>query len=123
MIANPLSLIGSMNTPLAMLVAGGNLADSNLVTALQRPRTYWISFLKLIAVPLTALAVLVLASADSSVSLTVLVAVSCPTGAMGTMFAMLYDKDSCYASELFTVSTILSMVTMPAVILVGGGLL
>lgn len=123
MIANPLSLIGNMNTPLAMLVAGGNLADSNLAAALRRPRTYWISFLKLIIVPLTALAVLVLAGADPSISLTVLTAVSCPTGAMGTMFAMQYDKDSSYASELFTVATILSMVTMPVVILVGGGLL
>lgn len=44
-VANPLALIGNMNTPLAMLVAGGNLADSNLAAALQRPRTYWISFL------------------------------------------------------------------------------
>jgi len=121
--ANPLSFIGNMNTPLAMLVAGGNLADSNLVAALKRPRTYRISFLKLIAIPLAALAALVLAGAGQSVSLTVLVAVSCPTGAMGTMFAMQYGKDSNYAAELFAVTTILSMVTMPVVILVGGGFL
>ena len=43
----------------------------------------------------------------------IFVASACPAGAMGTMFALRYNRDSNYASELFAVSTILSMVTIP----------
>ena len=58
--------------------------------------------------------------AEQIYTMTVLIAIACPTGAMGTMFALQYNKDSNYASELFTISTVLSLVTIPFVILLAG---
>lgn len=119
-IANPLAMVGDMNTPLAMLVAGCNLADSDLFGAFARPRTYYISFLKLLLFPLLVALLLGVLGADQTIALTVLIATACPSAAMGTMFALEYQRDSKYASELFAITTVLSLVTIPLVILVSG---
>lgn len=118
--ANPLNMVGDMNTPVAMIVAGCNLAESNLLEAMKRPRTYWMSFIKLILVPVFSILFLKIISAEQIYTMTVLIAIACPTGAMGTMFALQYNKDSNYASELFTISTVLSLVTIPLMILIAG---
>ena len=118
-VAEPMKMVGDMNTPLAMLVAGCNLAESNLLSALKRPRTYWISFLKLLAEPLLALLILAFVPVNLMVKLAVLVASACPTCAMGTMFALQYNRDSNYASELFAITTLMSLFTIPLVVFLG----
>lgn len=116
-VANPLAMVGDMNTALAMIVAGGNLAESDLLGSLKRQRTYILSFLKLIVVPAMTVVILFFAGASRSVALTVLIGSACPAGASATMFALQFQKDSNYASELFTITTVLSLVTIPIVIL------
>ena len=49
--------MAGMNTPLAMLIIGYNLAASNILKALKDKKVYLVSFLRLIAVPLVSLAV------------------------------------------------------------------
>lgn len=122
-LGNSLQSVGNMNTPIAMLVAGCTLAESDLLGCMKRMRTYWISFLKLIVVPALTLVMLALVPVSRSVALTVLVGAACPTGAMTTMLALQFNKDSNYASELFTITTVLSLVTIPVVILLGSGIL
>ena len=46
-----------------------------------------------------------------------------PSGAMCTMFAVRYDRDAHYASEIFAATTILSMATLPLIVWVAGFLL
>src|SRR5699024_11579392 len=50
-IGNPISSVGDMNTPIAMIVAGINLAQGNLLASLRKVRVYYVSFLKLIVPP------------------------------------------------------------------------
>ncbi len=119
-LANPLDMIGSMNTPVAMLVAGCNLAESDFLGTLKRPRSYYICFLKLLLMPFISLLILKFMPVASICVMTVLIAIACPTGAMGTLMALQYDKDSNYASELFAITTVLSLVTIPAVIFLMG---
>lgn len=119
-VGNPLSMIGAMNTPVAMLISGMNLAESGLLSCLKSPRTYVISAAKLLAFPLITLVLLMAVRVDSAIAVTILVASACPSGATGTMFALQYNKNSQYASKLLAVTTVLSLVTIPAVMLVGG---
>ncbi len=119
-VGNPLSMIGAMNTPMAMLVSGMNLAESNLLSCLKSPRTYMISAAKLFAVPFITLLILMAVNADRTIAITVLTASACPSAATSIMFALQYNKNSRYASELMAVTTILSLLTIPAVMLVGG---
>lgn len=122
-LGNPVESVGNMNTPVAMLVAGCSLAQSDLLACLKRARTYYISFLKLFAVPLLTLAMLAVFRVDRTIAVTILIAAACPAGASGTMFALEYQKDSNYASELFTITTVMSLITMPVMILFSSGIL
>jgi len=119
LILDPLNSIANMNTPLAMLVAGCTLAETDIVSALKRSRTYLISFWRLIASPLLTLLVLMVAPVSANVALTVLVAAACPVGAMVTMLAMQFGRDHTYGVQLFTVTTIMTLITMPLVITLG----
>lgn len=122
-IREPVGLIGGMNTPAAMLISGINLAQSDFLGELKNKRTYIVSLSKLIVVPGLTLLLLMAAGADRSISITILTAAACPSGAMGTMFALQYKKNSQYASNLLTITTALSLITIPAIMAAASGIL
>lgn len=122
-IGNPLKTIGAMNTPVAMIVAGCNLAESDLMGTLKRMRSYYISFIKLILIPVICTVIMKFIPMDPIYITSVLIGVACPAGAMGTVLALQYDKNSNYASELFTLTTLLSLFTIPLSIMIMGMLI
>ena len=56
--AIPIQYIANMNTPLAMLIAGSNLAQSNIVSSLKSLRMYYLCALKLIIFPVIGMIIL-----------------------------------------------------------------
>ena len=122
-IENPLEMIASMNTPLGMIVAGANLAQGNILKSLKSKRLYYLSFIKLIVYPLAGLVVLWLLPLEFEVAFTVFIALACPAGASVIMFAQRYDRDAYYASEIFVITTLLSVVTIPLLSIVAVNLL
>ena len=122
-LGTPIQMIGNMNTPVAMIVAGANLAQSDIFKSLKNPRVYYIAFLKLVLLPLASLAVLALLPLKFEVLFTIFIAVACPTGAMGIMFAERYEKNARYATELFLITTVLSVLTIPLLSAAAGWLL
>lgn len=122
-VANTMNMVAAMNTPMAMLVAGCNLAESDLKKAFGKPRVYWVVFLKLLMIPAVSAFLLSWIPVERIYRMTILAAIACPSGAMGTMFALQYNKDSNYASELFVISTLLSLATIPLIIFLGGWLI
>lgn len=112
--------ISNMNTPLAMLVAGVTIAQSDVINALKNIRLYYVCLLKLIIIPVVCAFVLKLFGADNVVTMTSIVEIACPVGASCTMFAIRYDKNAVYASELYVISTLFSAVSLPLVIMAAG---
>lgn len=110
--------IADMNTPLAMIVAGVTMAQSDIITAVKNIRLYYVCFLKLIVIPIAAAVILRLFRADEVLTMTSIIEVACPVGASCTMFAIRYNKNAVYASELYTVSTLLSAISLPVVIMI-----
>ena len=117
---NALDYIAGMNTPLAMIVAGATVAQTNLLKVFAKPRTYYISLLKLIVAPLLIVLAFSLFHLPTIITLTVALAMAAPAGAMGTMFAIRYDRNAPYASEIFAATTILSALTLPLIVWVAG---
>lgn len=116
---NALNHIAEMTTPLAMLVAGASIAGSNVIKSLKNPRIYLITFFKLIAFPLIALLIMFILPAPETAKLITLIEIACPTAAIGMMFAINFNKNSEYCSQIFTVTTLLSMITLPFIVWVG----
>ena len=120
---NSIASLGSMNTPLAMLIAGVNLAQSDLLRSFKSPRTYLISFIKLIVIPMATLLMLLIMGAERNIAFVVFICTACPTGTITTMLALRYNKDARYASEMFCTTTFFSMITIPVLTFLAGILL
>lgn len=115
----PLDYLGSMNTPLAMLVSGATIAKAGLKSAFNKPRIYLLQSIKLLIVPALLAALLpltMLLGADAVTINTIVIAAAAPTASSAIMFSYKYGRDSNYASNHFTLSTIVGIVTMPIIL-------
>lgn len=115
-LVDALDSVGSMNTPLAMLVAGATLGQSKLSECFSNLRIYLMSFHKLIVIPFAVTAAFALTSLDPVMLLTIIIAVACPVAASCTMFALRYNKNSIYASQLFIMTTLFAIISIPLVV-------
>lgn len=113
-----LSYIANMNTPIAMLVAGVTIAQTNFIKIFGKLRIYYIAFLKLLFVPIAMLMLFQLFDIPRIVILTSVLAAACPTAATINLFSIKYEKNYLYASELFAMTTILSLITIPLVMII-----
>lgn len=118
LLAETLGMIGELNTPLAMFVAGATIAQTNLLGVLKKPRVFYVSFLKLLVIPLALILLFLLFPLEKTMEMTVLAATAAPSAAMCTMQCLNYKKNAAYASELFGVTTLLSIATMPLMMVV-----
>ena len=105
----------NLTTPLAMLTAGASIACVDLKSLLKKSRLIYISFLRLIIIPLLTYASFLPFKANPLMSGAVLAAAACPSAAMCVILAVRYGGDSIYASEIFAATTLLSMITLPVI--------
>ena len=111
-----LSYIGELNTPMAMIVSGVTIADTNVAKLLKKPSVYYVAALRLLVIPVILSAILSNIPMDEKVRITVIVAAAAPPAAMCTLQCVRYGKNSLYASEIFAFGTILSIATLPAIV-------
>lgn len=123
LINNTLSSVGSMIGPASMIVAGMLFAGMNLKQIFADKKVYFVSFLRLIAVPMLALAILKLSplsmpTADSSkILLIVFLAIITPSASAVTQMCQVYENDSQYASAINVMTTLLAIITMPLMVI------
>ncbi|TCS80634.1 hypothetical protein EDD59_10510 [Muricomes intestini] len=122
-ILDSISYVADTNTPLAMMVAGFSVAQADLRKVFTNLRLYWVSFLKLLIVPMAVTLFLSLARIDYTLAYTTLIAAACPSSAAMTMMAIRYNKNYKYTSEIFSFTTMLSIVTIPIVTFFAGFLI
>lgn len=112
-IAQPLEMLASMNTPVAMIVCGSLLAACDF-KGWYKDKGLWPALVaRLIAVPAITLGILYLIGIPPEVRLPLTAAISCPTAIAATMFANMFGGDVKLASKLVAVSTLLSILTIP----------
>jgi predicted permease len=113
-----ITYVGNMNTPMAMLVAGVTIAQTDIRKLLVKVRIYYIAFFKLLFVPVAVLLMYSPFDIPRIVLLTAVLAAACPTAATINLFSIRYNKNYLYASEIFAVTTILSLITIPVVMII-----
>lgn len=114
----PMKYVASLNTPLAMIVSGITFAQSDLKGALKKPRIYLVSALKLLIVPVIIMLIFKPFGFSDTVLTTSVIAAACPTAASTIMFAYKYGGNAVYGSEIFALTTIMSAVTLPLVMII-----
>ncbi|MBS7008516.1 AEC family transporter [Anaerostipes sp.] len=119
LVFRPLKAIADMNTPLAMMISGTAIAQTNLMKTLAKPRIYIMTALRLLAVPLAMFLILLFMPVAKDLKILSLLASAASTAAITTMFAVKFKKDVGYAAELFAISTIAAIATLPLMISLG----
>lgn len=117
-VKSAIGYISSMNTPLAMLVSGIYIAQGDLLGALRKGRVYVVSAMKCLVVPFFMIFVLLFLPFDEKLKTTILILSACPSGANGMLFANRFGGDAKTASNVFTVTTIASIASIPLMVVV-----
>lgn len=117
-----LGMMNNMIGPLGMLLAGMAIAEVPLKSIFIKKRNYLSVALRLLLYPvlglflMKAIQIVVNLENSSQILLTVYLACVTPACASVTSMAQLYDKDAAYASSLYVLTTLLSIVTMPVMV-------
>lgn len=111
------SSIAGLNTPIAMMVSGVFLAQSDLLAMFKKKKTYIVCLLRLVLIPLATLAIFrLLPFGSSEMKLALMIAAAAPVGSNVAVFAQAYDKNYTDAVEQVCLSTILCLLVLPLVI-------
>lgn len=118
-VLEPMDSIGGMIGPSTMLIMGMLMADMNFKEIFVRKRVWLIATLRLIVLPLIAMAVIKLCRFESMVEngriIMLIMFLSCiaPPANTVTQMAQVYDKDAKYANAINVLSVLLCVATMP----------
>lgn len=116
----PFKTLTLLNTPIAMIIIGTYFEQIRFKNSLRKKEIYEISFLKLLVFPLVVFVLLKITPfLDFRQKLVILIATGTPTGITIPILVKLYKKDYYYATELVGISTMLSIITLPIIILIG----
>ncbi len=104
-------------TPLSMVILGIKMAEVKFLSIFTKWETYYVSAIKLIAMPVIAVGLAYLIalafSLDTGIVLATLFAFAVPTAGLSSAFADSYDGDNEGAVILTLGTTILSVITIP----------
>lgn len=116
-VLSTLNNLASINTPLAMIVLGIYVAQSELKSVFIDYRIYFSSFISLVVIPIIILfALLLIPEKYNEIKTVILIATSAPVGVSLAIFAEQYGSDYVYGSRIISLSTFMSMLTIPAII-------
>ncbi|MGN0650752.1 MAG: AEC family transporter [Oscillospiraceae bacterium] len=115
-VESSVSVLAKAVTPMCMFILGMRLSAAKLKSLFSRAFVYGTCALKLIAFPLFAfLCVRWLPFLDDTLKITVVVLAAAPSGAIIESLAELHECEQELSANVVLLTTILSVVTMPAV--------
>lgn len=112
-IGNAVTHLGNLNTPLPMVIIGYHLYHAGILKAFTDKKIYFPAFLRLVVSPALMLGIMVLCGVKGVPLIACTVAASAPTAANTTMFADKFDLDAALSVKMVTLTTLLSIITMP----------
>ena len=112
-IYNAMDFMADMNSPLAMVVIGSQMARADIRNVFKKPKLYLTAAVKLIVVPAVVCVVLLPLKLEPISYCACVVMAACPTAGTTSMFAQMFKRDVETAAQMVTLSTLLSIVTLP----------
>jgi len=109
--------VGAMTTPLSMIIVGSMLAEIKLKEVFSGFAVYYVSAVRLIAAPLITLAIMKLLNADHLLTEIAVTIEAMPAAVIATVLANKFGGDTKLASRCVFISTIISMVTIPLIVM------
>ena len=116
LIVDGIGHLAALNTPVPMLIVGYYLAQTDLLAALKDGRSWLCMALRLVVAPAVALGALLLCGVRGDLLTSCMICIATPVATSCTMFATRFDRDPRLSVNLVSLSTILSVVTLPLMV-------
>lgn len=113
LIRQPLQLVGSMNTPLSMIITGMLIAGSKPEKLLGSREIYRIILIRMLLIPLASFLLFRLLGVQGMVAEVVLLLEACPCAAITSVFAVQFGYDEDLAAGSVVITTFISIVVLP----------
>ena len=116
-LSSTVNYLAAIYTPLPMLIIGYHLSKTNVLKAFKDVKCIIAVLLRLIVYPLVSLGALYILGVRGTLLVSVIISLSAPVAAVTTMFSSKFGGgDTALSVDMVSLSTVLSIITMPAVI-------
>lgn len=113
-VSAPISYLADLNTPVAMIIIGFHLANATF--KIKGANEILSMLYRLIISPVIVAAIMLLAGIRGDVLIVCAIAASAPVAAVVTMFADKYNADTRLSASITSISTLVSVITMPVIV-------
>lgn len=115
-IATPIESLAALNTPVPMMIIGYHLAKSDIKKAFCDWECLLAIGVRLVVLPLVAIGLLYICGLRGDLFVSIVIAACAPTGALTTMFAAKFNKATDLSVNMVSLSTVLSLITIPLLV-------
>ena len=114
-IEDTMASIGSMNTPLAMMIIGSSLAFCDLKKTLTNKRLYRVGVLRMVLIPLITFVLVKFLPMDTMLAGMCVIVAAMPIAGNCGVLSELYIPNDLTASHAVIITTLMSAVTLPVI--------
>jgi len=116
-VSQPLTMIGNITVPAALLIIGSSMSQLPLRALMGTPVVYAATFLRLALLPLGVHFLCRTLGFDPFVTNINTVVIAMPVATYGTILCLKYGRDTTLIAELTFITTLLSMLTIPLLVM------
>ena len=116
-VSQPLTMLGNITVPAALLIIGSSMSHLPLRALLGTPLIHVVSLLRLVVLPLAVYFLCLALGFDTFVVGINTVVIAMPVATYGTILCLRYGRDTALMSEITFITTLLSMLTIPLLVM------
>ena len=117
-ISQPLTMLGNITVPAALLIIGSSMSQLSLRMMLGNRTVYLTTFMRLLVVPLSMFYLCRAIGFSEAVVHINTVVIAMPVATYGTILCLRHEKDATLMTEVTFITTLFSMLTIPLLVLV-----
>jgi predicted permease len=116
-ISQPLTMIGDITVPAALLMIGSSMSQLPLRALMGNATVYITTVMRLVVVPVAMYFLCLLLGFDPYVVNINTVVIAMPVATYGTILCLKYNRDTSLMAEVTFITTLLSMITIPLLVM------
>ena len=113
MAVEPIQFVGSITSPLSMIIIGSSAASYSLKEVFRQKKIYLLSVLRLLVYPVLAYFIFKYLIGDNLLTKILCIYIGMPTASVVGMTAIAYDSDARGATSCTAMMTIFSLISIP----------
>jgi predicted permease len=119
-VSQPLSMLGAITVPAALLIIGSSMSHLSLRTMLGNRTVYATTLLRLVLLPVGVHFLMRALGFDPFVVNINTLVIAMPVATYGTILCLKYEKDTTMITEVTFITTLLAMISIPSLVMLLG---